>query len=55
MENTRIPKIVLEAKLDRKMKVRRWLDDVQAHLKRTGIKRWTRKVQDQSEWMNVIR
>ena len=59
MENNRIPKMVLDAKLDGKRKVARpkvrWLDDVQADLKITGIKGCRMRAQDQSEWMNVIK
>jgi hypothetical protein len=51
--NNRIPKIVLDEKLDGKMKVERpklrWLDDVQADLKITGIEWWSREAQDRSE------
>jgi hypothetical protein len=31
------------------------LDDVQADIKRMGIKGWIRKAEDRSEWMDVIR
>ena len=59
MEDNRIPKIVLNAKLDVKRKIGRpkleFLDDVQKNLKITGIGEWRRKTQDRSEWMNVIR
>jgi hypothetical protein len=44
MEIHRIPKVALDAKLKGKRKVGRpklrWLDDIQADLKMTGIKRW---------------
>jgi hypothetical protein len=59
MEDNRIPKIVLDAKLNVKRKVGRpkleFLDDVQKNLKITGIGEWRRKAQDRLEWMNVIR
>jgi hypothetical protein len=58
MENSIIPKVALDAKLEGKRKVRRpklrWLDDIQ-DLKMIGIKRWRRKAQDRPEWMDVIR
>ena len=50
MENNRISKIVLDAKLDGKKKVDRpkliWLDDVQANLRIKAIKGWRSKAQD---------
>ena len=59
MESNRIPKIGLDTKLNGGRKVGRpklrWLDDVQADLKTTGIKGWTKKAQNRSEWMDVIR
>ena len=59
MENNRIPKTVLDAKLDGKGKAGRpnikWLGDVQAGLKTKRITGWTRKAQGRSEWMDVIR
>ena len=59
MENNRIPKVVLIAKLEVKRKVGRpklrRLDDIQADLKKTWIKGWRGKSQDRSEWMDVIR
>jgi hypothetical protein len=59
MENNRIPKIVSDAKLDGQRKVERpklrWMDEVQADIKITGNEGSTRKGQDRSEWMDVIR
>ena len=59
MENNRITRVLLGAKLEAKTKVGRpklrWPDDLQAGLKMTGIKRWRRKAQDRSEWMDVKR
>jgi hypothetical protein len=59
IKNNRIPKTLLDAKLDRKRKAGRpklrWLDDSQTDLKITGIKGWRRKNQDRSKLMDVIR
>ena len=59
IKNNKIPKILLDAKLDRKRKAGRpklrWLDDGQTDLKITGIKGWRRKNQDRSKLMGVIR
>jgi len=58
-ENSRIPKVALDAKLEDERKVgrpeSRWLDDIQADVKMIGIKGWRRKVQDRSQWMDFIR
>jgi hypothetical protein len=58
-EINRTPKSVLDAQLDGKRKVGRpklrWSGDIQADLKVTGNKEWTRKAQDRSECMDVIR
>jgi hypothetical protein len=54
MESNKIPKIVLDAKLDGKRKAGRpelrWLNDVQADVKVTGSKGWRNrnKTQDRS-------
>ena len=59
MENNRIPKVALDAKLEGKRKVGKpkltWLDDMQLNLKMIGIKGWRIKAQDWTEWMDVIR
>lgn len=59
MENNRNPKGALDAKLEGKRKVGRTklrrLNDIQVHFKMIGIKGWSRKAQDQSEWMDVIK
>jgi hypothetical protein len=50
MENNRIPKVALDAKLEGKRKVGKpkltWLDDMQLNLKMIGIKGWRIKAQD---------
>jgi len=33
----------------------RWLDNIQEDLKMIWIKGWRRKIQDRSEWMEVVR
>jgi hypothetical protein len=58
-ENSVTPKILSDAKLDGKGKVRRpeprWMDDVQTDRKIKGIKGWIRNAQNRSESMHVIR
>jgi hypothetical protein len=58
-ENSRIPKVALDAKLKGKRKVgrpeARWLDDIKAEVKMIGIKGWRRKAQDRWQWMDFIR
>jgi hypothetical protein len=53
MESNRITRVLLGAKLEAKRKVGRpklkWLDDLQAGLKMTGINGWRRKAQNRSE------
>jgi len=57
MENNRIFKVAIFAKLEVKRKVGRpklrRLDDIKADLKIIGIKVWRRKTQDRSEWMDI--
>jgi hypothetical protein len=59
MENSRIPKVALDAELEGKRKVgrpeSRWLEDIQADVKMTGIKGWRRKAQDRSQWTDFIK
>jgi hypothetical protein len=33
----------------------RWLDDVEADLRTTGIKRWRLIAKDRTEWADIIR
>ena len=59
MVNSRIPKVALDAKIEGKRKVgrpeSRWLHNIQAEVKMTGVKGWRRKAQDRSQWMDFIR
>jgi hypothetical protein len=59
MDNNRITRVLLGAKLEAKRKAGRpklrLLDDLQAVIKMTEIKGWRRKAQDRSEWMDFIR
>jgi hypothetical protein len=49
MEDTRLPKIVFNAKTEGRRRVGkprlRWLDDVEADIKALGVKMWRIKVQ----------
>ena len=59
IKNT-LPRIPLDENPDGKRKVGRprlrWFDDVQADLKKTGIKRWRRlKAMDRNDWEAVMR
>jgi hypothetical protein len=58
MEDTRLLKMVLNAKLEGRRTVGRprlrWLDD-EADIKALGVKRWRIKAQDRKEWSAIIR
>jgi hypothetical protein len=57
IEDFRLPKNILNAKLDKKLKIGRsklrWFDDVQTDIRTLGIKRWMYKVQDRLEWARI--
>jgi hypothetical protein len=59
MEDFRLPKKILNAKLDKKRKIDRpklrWFDDVQTDIRTVGIKRWMCKAQDRLEWARITR
>ena len=59
MTNNRVPKIVLNANLDGKRKIGRpklrWYDDVQADIKRMGVKGWWEKAKNRSEWRRIMK
>jgi hypothetical protein len=59
MEDFRLPKKILNARLDRKWKIGRpkvrWFDDVQTDTRTLGIKRWMYKAQDRLEWARITR
>ena len=59
MNDTRLPRMILNAKLDGRRKVGRprlrWIDDVQADLRKIGITNWWKKAVDRGEWMAVKR
>jgi hypothetical protein len=59
MENFRLPKKILNAKLDKKRKIGRLklrrLDDVQTDIQTLGIKRRMCKEQDRLEWARITR
>jgi hypothetical protein len=59
MEDFRLPKKILNAKLDKKRKMGRpklrWFDEVQTYIRTLGIKRWMYKVQDRLEWARITR
>jgi hypothetical protein len=59
MEDTRLPKMVLNAKPEGRREVERprlrWLDDVEADIKKAlGVKRWRIKAQDRKEWSAIL-
>ena len=51
--------MILNAKLDGRRKVGRarlrWMDDVQADLRKIGITNWRKKATDRGEWMVIKR
>jgi hypothetical protein len=55
----RLPKKILNAKLDKKRKSGRpklrWFDDVQTDIRTSGIKRWMCKAQDRLNWARITR
>jgi hypothetical protein len=59
MEDTRLPKMVFNAKPEGRRRVgrprQRWLDDVEADIKVLGVKRWRIKAQDRKEWSAIVR
>ena len=59
MTNDRVPKIVLNAKLDGKRKVGRpklrWYDDVQNDIRKMGLKGWWEKAKNRSEWWHIMK
>jgi hypothetical protein len=59
MEHFRLPKKILNAKLDKKRKIGRpklrQFDDIQTDIRTLGIKRWMCKVQDRVEWARITR
>ena len=59
MKDARLPRMILNAKLDGRRKVGRprlrWMDDVQADLRRIGITNWRKKAIDRGEWMVIKR
>jgi hypothetical protein len=59
MEDFRLPKKILNAKLDKKRKFGRpklrWFDDVQTDIRTLGIKSWMCKAQDRLEWVRITR
>jgi hypothetical protein len=59
MEDFRLRKEILNAKLDKKQKIGRpklrWFDDVQTDIRTLGIKRWMYNVQDRLEWARITR
>jgi hypothetical protein len=58
MEDTHIPKMTLNTKPEGKREVGRpklgWLDDVEAHIRTLGIKRWRLKARDRTKWMVIV-
>ena len=59
MDKKRLPRILLDENPDGKRKVGRprlrWVDDVQADLKKAGIKRWRLRALDRNDWAAVMR
>ena len=59
MTNDRVPKIVLNAKLDGKRKVGRpklrWYDDVQNDNRKMGLKGRWEKAKNRSEWWHIMK
>jgi hypothetical protein len=59
MEDFRLSKKILNAKMDKKRKIDRpklkWFDDVQTNIRTLGIKRWMYKAQDRQEWARITR
>jgi hypothetical protein len=59
MEDTRLPKMVFNAKPEGRRGVERprlrWLVDVEADIKALGIKRWRIRAQNRKEWSAILR
>ena len=59
MEDLRLPKKILNTKLDKKRKIDRpklrRFDGVQTDIRTLGIKRWVYKVQDIQQWARITR
>jgi hypothetical protein len=57
IEDLRLPKKILNVKLDEKRKIARpklrWFDDVQTDIRTLGIMRWMYKAQDRLEWARI--
>jgi hypothetical protein len=57
MEDFRLPKKILNDKLDKKRKIGRpklrWFGDVQTDIRTLGIKRWMYKVQGRLKWARI--
>jgi hypothetical protein len=59
MEDTRLPKMVFNAKPEGRHEVGRpsltWLDDVKVDIKALCVKRWRIKAQDRKQWPVILR
>ena len=56
MNDAHLPRMILNAKLDEKRKVRRprlrWMDDVQADLRKIGITNWRKRpLTEENGWL----
>ena len=59
MEHFRLPKKILNAKLDKKRKIGRpklrWFDNIRTDIRTLGIKRLIYKAQDRLEWARITK
>jgi hypothetical protein len=59
MDETRSVKKIFEGKLEgrgsRGRPKLRWINDVEDHLRKLGVKRWRTKALDRVEWASIIR
>ncbi|PSN35354.1 hypothetical protein C0J52_11503 [Blattella germanica] len=59
MEDERMPKHLMHNDLigvrKRGRPRKRWLQDVEQHLRRMGIRGWKGKVQDRDEWREIVK
>ena len=59
MKTNRVPKVIMDSKLDSKIRINRsntrWITDMEHDLRRTGVKNWRQKAEDRIEWPAVVR
>ena len=59
MKTNRIPKLILDSKLDGKRRIRmpktRWFTEAKNELRRTGVNNWREKAEVRMEWHADLR